>query len=136
MNGWQFSFTDKFSYAAYPDVTLPVTVFTDPINCILVRAKLDTGSTFSIFQPRNAVLLGLELERGIQKRIRTAAGSFWAYGHEVTISVADIEWRAFVYFAEDEDFPVNVVGRTGFLDHLRIALVDYEQELFVSAYDD
>ncbi|MGH9803240.1 MAG: hypothetical protein ACRD82_22990, partial [Blastocatellia bacterium] len=66
MTGWQFSFTDRFSYAAYPDITLPVIVFTDPLKSILVRAKLDTGSTFCVFQPRNAELLGLKLEQGIQ----------------------------------------------------------------------
>jgi hypothetical protein len=63
-------------------------------------------------------------------------GSFTAYGYEVNIAVSDIEWHAVVYFAEDENFPVNVVGRIGFLDRLKIALVDYEQVLYLSSYGD
>ena len=78
----------------------------------------------------------LDLEAGTPERIRTATGTFLAYGHEITLSIEGLEWQATVYFAEDEYFPVNVVGRVGFLDRLRIGLVDYEQTLYLSAYDD
>lgn len=57
------------------------------------------------------------------------------YGHEVTIAIEDIEWQAMIYFAVDEFFPVSVLGRTGFLDRLKIALIDYDQELYLNAYD-
>jgi hypothetical protein len=40
-----------------------------------------------------------------------------------------------VYFAEDQYFPVNVVGRAGFLDRLKIAPVDYEQMLYLDSYE-
>ena len=45
-----------------------------------------------------------------------------------------MEWNAVIYFAEPENFPVNVVGRVGFLDHLQVGLVDYEQLLYLSPY--
>ena len=70
------------------------------------------------------------------EKIRTAAGSFPAYGHEVTLQVGDLQWDTTVYFAEPEDFPVNVVGRIGFLDHLQIGLVDYERQLYLGPYED
>ena len=100
-----------------------------------MRAKLDSGSTFCIFQRLYADLLGLETERGVAERIGTATGAFTAYGHEITLTVMELEWRATVYFAEPEDFPVSVVGRVGFLDRLKVGLVDYEQLLYLSAYD-
>ena len=37
-----------------------------------------------------------------------------------------------VNFAEPEDFPINVVGRIGFLYHLQIGLIDYEKLLYLS----
>jgi len=40
-----------------------------------------------------------------------------------------------VYFAADEGFQINVVGRVGFLDRLHIGLVDYEQTLYFAAYE-
>jgi hypothetical protein len=101
-----------------------------------VKAKLDSGSVFCILQRRYAKLLELDLEAGTLQHIRTATGSFLAYGHDIILSIEGIEWHATVYFAEDEFFPVNVVGRVGFLDRLRIGLVDYEQMLYLSAYDD
>lgn len=89
-----------------------------------------------VFQRRNAALLNLDLEAGAPQRIRTATGSFLAYAPEITLSIEGLEWQATVLFAEEEHFPVNVVGRVGFLDRLRIGLVDYEQTLYLSAYDD
>jgi len=59
-----------------------------------------------------------------------------AYGHEVTIAVGLLEWQAVVYFATNEDFDINVVGRQGFLDRLRVGLVDYEQLLYLGAYEE
>ncbi len=40
-----------------------------------------------------------------------------------------------ITFAEPEEFPINVVGRVGFLDHLQIGLVDYEQLLYLGPYE-
>lgn len=40
-----------------------------------------------------------------------------------------------VYFAEPESFSLNVLGRFGFLDRLRIGLVDYEELLYMGLYD-
>jgi len=59
-----------------------------------------------------------------------------AYGHEVTIAVGLLEWQAVVYFATNEDFDINVVGHQGFLDRLRVGLVDYEQLLYLGAYEE
>ena len=136
MNAWQLGFSDRFDYGAYDDIVLPITLSSDLANQVLVRPKLDTGSTFCVFQRLYADLLGLDMERGVAQLIRTATGSFAAHGHEITLTVGQLEWQAVVYFAEDENFPVNVVGRRGFLDRLRAGLVDYEQFLYVSSYDE
>ncbi len=47
-----------------------------------------------------------------------------------------MEWTTTIYFAQDESFPVNVVGRAGFLNFLKISLVDYEQLFYVTPYDE
>jgi len=86
-----------------------------------------------VFQRLYADLLGLDAGRGVLQRIRTATGSFAAHGHEITLTVGQFEWQAIVYFADDENFPVNVVGRRSFLDRLRVGLVDYEQLLYLKS---
>jgi hypothetical protein len=136
VNLWQLSFTSRVDYGGYGDLIFPLALSSDISNRVMVRVKLDTGSTFCVFQRRYAELLGLDVEDGTPQRIRAVTGSFTAYGHEVTLTVGDLEWQAVVYFAADESFPVNVVGRGGFLDRLRVGVVDYEQLLYLAAYDE
>ena len=136
MSEWQLRFTGRIDYSGYDDLIFPISLSADSDSQVIVRVKLDTGSTFCVFQRRYAELLGLDVESGAPERIRTATGSFMAYGHEITMTVSGLEWQAIVYFAADENFPVNVVGRVGFLDRLRVGVVDYEQLLYLAAYDE
>jgi len=133
---WQLRFTGRIDYSGYDDLIFPISLSADSGNQIIVRVKFDTGSTFCVFQRRYAELLGLDVEGGEQQRIRTATGAFTSYGHEVTMTVSGLQWQSLVYFAADETFPVNVVGRIGFLDRLRVGVVDYEQLLYLAAYDE
>lgn len=137
MSDWLLVFSHCFRYADDEEgITFEIILSSNTYTRYPVDAKLDTGSTFCIFQRRYAELLGLDVESGSSERIRTATGSFTAYGHDITMTVGDLEWLATVYFAADEHFPVNVVGRIGFLDRLRVGLVDYEQLLYLNAYDE
>jgi len=135
MSTWLLSFSDRVSYSSYDEVTAELTLSGVSSTPVSVKAKVDTGSKFCVFQPGYAALLGLILESGVKQRIRTAAGSFIAYGHEVTLAISNMEWRAVVYFAEVENLPVNVVGRIGFLDHLQIGLADYDQVLYLGPHE-
>ena len=89
---------------------LPVTLASDRGTHVDLLAKLDTGSTYCVFQRSYAALLELDLTSGEPLRIATATGTFRAYGHAVTISVSDLEWEALVYFAEPEAFSSDVLG--------------------------
>jgi predicted aspartyl protease len=97
-------------------------------------AKLDTGAAHCIFERRYAEMLGVDVDSGRLQRFRTVAGSFAAYQHEVTIQTLGIEFSAVVFFAQDSTFNRNFLGRSGWLDRLRIAIVDYDRLLFVSPY--
>ena len=134
MSNWQLAFSERLKY---PDnlqgINLDIVLSLGAVLPIAVNAKLDTGSTFCIFQRYYAEMLGLNVENGDPEVIRTATGKFLAYGHEVTLTITNLEWEATIYFAQDENFPVNVVGRIGFLDHLKIGLIDYEQALFLGS---
>ena len=137
MSKWTLAFSESFRYADDEEgITFEILLSADVTHKYTVDAKLDTGSTFCVFQRRYAELLGLDVESGEEQRIRTATVSFTAYGHETTMTVGGLEWQATVYFAADENFPVNVVGRVGFLDRLRVGVVDYEQLLYLNAYSE
>ena len=129
------TFDEKVKYADDKQgINLDVVISKQTDNPVSATVKLDTGSTFCIFQRFYADLLGIEVEKGEKENIRTAKGSFTAYGHEIVIKFSNLEWEAVVYFAQDESFPVSVLGRNGFLNKINIAIIDYEQLLFLKSY--
>lgn len=53
----------------------------------------------------------------------------------MTLSTLGIEVDSTVYFYADEAIRKNVLGRRGWLDRVRLAVVDYEQVLYLAPYD-
>jgi hypothetical protein len=101
-----------------------------------IAAKLDTGATFCIFQREFGEALGLDIESGRPEWIGAATGAFLTYGHSVTLSALGLELNVMVYFTAQYDFSRNVLGRYGWLQQVRLGLVDYEGKLYIGAYDD
>ncbi len=99
-----------------------------------VRAKIDTGAENCIFERKHGERLGVEIESGREQIFSTPTGIFVAYGHELSLSVLDIETISTVYFAKEESFTRNVLGRQGWLDRVKLGLIDYEGKLFLSEY--
>ena len=97
-------------------------------------AKIDTGSTFCVFRRLHGEFLRIEIENGIPTEIGTATGSFRAFGHELTLTVLGIETVSTVYFAESDYFDRNVLGRIGWLDRVKLGLIEHEGKLFLSEY--
>ena len=71
---------------------------------LMFEAKIDTGSTYCVFERHLGEGLNLKIEAGIPIEIGTATGSFPAFGHEVTLKVLGIETVSTVYFAESKLF--------------------------------
>ena len=99
-------------------------------------AYLDTGATFCVFKREIAALLGLEVETGEPLRLSTVTGSFDAYGHMLTLETLGYSFDVTVYFAAHESFSRNVLGRRGWLDQVRLGLVEYESKLYLSRYNE
>ncbi|MGI8638575.1 MAG: aspartyl protease family protein [Pyrinomonadaceae bacterium] len=104
-------------------------------NSTNFAAKIDTGSTFCVFERAHGEALGLDVESGFLRRISTVVGSFSAHGHGVTIVTADFEFDSWVFFVADESFRVNVLGRNGWLNRLIIGINDYDGKLYLSRYE-
>ncbi len=97
-------------------------------------ARLDTGAAHCIFERRYGEELGLDIEAGRAQRFRTMAGSFVAYEHEVMIHTLGIEFQSAVFFAQDSAFTRNFLGRLGWLDRVRIGIIEYDRLLLLSPY--
>ena len=99
-----------------------------------VEARIDTGSTYCVFERHHGEGLDLDIEIGMPVDIGTATGSFRAYEHELTLTVLGIETISTVYFAESDYFDRNVLGRIGWLDRVKLGLIEQEGRLFLSEY--
>jgi hypothetical protein len=98
-------------------------------------AYVDTGASHCLFERRHAEMLNLDVEAGEAKGFRTAAGRVDAFGHQVTIETFDLRFESVVYFFGDERINKNLLGRIGWLDRIRLGLIDHDGELYVARYD-
>lgn len=99
------------------------------------EAKIDTGSTYCVFERSCGEALGLDIEAGERRGIGTASGSFSAFGHWVTLTVENYSFDSMVFFAQDVNFNRNVLGRNGWLDRVIIGVNDYDGKLYLSRYE-
>lgn len=99
---------------------------------IEIHAKLDTGSTHCIFERKYAELLDLDIENGQPITIRTATGKFQAFEHRITLITFGLSWEATVCFISEEGIKRNILGRQGWLDRIKLGLIDYEGKLLLS----
>lgn len=131
---YQLSFSRRLLYdAGKSGITIPIKLKLSKVS-VDIEAKLDTGATDCIFSRRFGEELGFTIEEGEKIQISTATGLFTAYGHEVSLSVLNYELDILAFFAADEAFNRNVLGRRGFLDQLTVGLVDYEETLYLNLY--
>lgn len=130
------SFSQLHNYDLHATgITIPVVLSVGQVKH-LVAAKLDTGASFCIFERELGEALELDVEGGFPKTVSTPTGTFQVYGHNVTLSAFGFDIDALVYFAAKQGWPRNVLGRRGWLDRLRLGIIDYEGKLYVSAYDE
>ena len=131
----QLAFDVAHNYLSKSAITIPTKLWAGGVSAE-VDAYLDTGSTFCIFKRDYAEVIGLEVESGTRLDIDTVTGVFTAYGHTLTLETLGLEFEATVYFAAHEGFTRNVLGRRGWLDRVRLGIVEYEGKLYMSRYED
>lgn len=136
MNDYQLNFENLIEYdAGESGITVQTTLKISNKN-VSFPAKVDTGATFCIFERKYGEKLDFDIETGLFQQIGTATGIFTAYGFRVGLQVENLEFDSLVYFAENENFNRNVLGRHGWLELVKIGLVDYEGKLYLSRYND
>jgi hypothetical protein len=135
MNQYQLVFSNLHNYdPGKSGISVPV-ILRSGIVDVEVETKLDTGSTFCVFERDWGEELGFNIESGHLEWIGTPMGAFPAYGHQITLSVFEFDLEIVAYFAADPSFNRNVLGRHGFLNRLQLGLVDYEGKMYLSRFD-
>jgi hypothetical protein len=115
-------------------IFLPITLHRGEQQTHL-EAQVDTGASCCIFAREFGESLSLDVERGYRQEIQTVTGVFTTYGHTVVVSVLGFESESIVCFAAAEGFTRNVLGRSGWLDRVRLGIVYYDSEVYLSSHD-
>jgi aspartyl protease len=97
-------------------------------------AYVDTGASHCLLDRKHAEMLDLDVEAGEAKGFRNAAGRVDAFGHLVMIETFDLRFESVVYFFGDERIHKNLLGRIGWLDRIRLGLIDHDCELYVARH--
>lgn len=118
-----------------PGITVPVILGYGGLS-YNTSAKVDPGADVCLFKNEIGLKLGLPLEDGIPITLDSLGGSIEAFGHEVTLQTCDMAFTSFAYFAKYPGLRRNLLGRQGWLRQLRIAIVDYDNLLYLSRYDE
>jgi hypothetical protein len=63
-------------------------------------------------------------------------GSLIAFGHSVTLHTLGLEFDSVVYFAADYGLERNLLGREGWLQKVRLAIIDYDSTIYLSPYNE
>ncbi len=131
----QLTFAEEHHYKD-ADEGIPLQVkLTYAGQSIEVTAKVDPGAAVCLFSHEDGLDLGIPIEQGIPIQLGGIAGSLDAFGHEVTLQTGNLVFQSVVYFAKHPGVPRNLLGRQGWLRNLRLALIDYDQMLYLSDYN-
>ena len=131
----QLSFPSAHTYEGR-DVGISVPVaLRSGVRFVDLIASVDTGASYCLFESGYAAELGIDLASGVLTRFRTANSNFEAYGHEVEIEVLGIATYSLVYFFAEPSIHKNVLGRGGWLDRVRLGLVEHDRKLYLAPYD-
>jgi hypothetical protein len=103
------------------------------INC---DAKVDTGAEVCLFQRAIGEALEIQIHNGVKKRLETLTGVLTAYGHEIILEMLGLRLQTVVYFAESDQIRRNLLGRQGWLQLIKLGIVDYDSEIYVGLYDE
>lgn len=133
---YHLSFRSCVPYEEHePGIPLRIVLHADgeDFECL---ACIDTGATACLFQREVGETLGLDIEAGLPTRFSTLTGPLPAFGHEVTMQVVGLTYQTTVYFAEHYGLPRNLLGKFGWLQQIRSGLVDYDEMIYLSDYND
>ena len=131
----QLSFTEEIVYEETPaGITIFISLRHGESE-MYVEAKVDTGAEVCLFTNEIGRRLGIPIEQGVPITIGTLAGALEAFGHEITLQTGELTFQSVVYFAKYPGLPRNILGRRGWLRNLKMAVVDYDNLLYLSAYE-
>lgn len=130
----QLTFTETIPYPDNPEGIVISATLTYGGVSFTADAKVDTGAAVCLFSREIGEIIGLPIESGIPIRLSTLTGSLDAFGHEITLRTGSLTFYSTIYFAKNYGLPRNLLGRIGWLRNIKLAVIDYDNRLYLSLY--
>ena len=115
-------------------INVPVSITASGLTVRFI-ARVDTGASACLFERALGEKLAFDIESGEPQSFGTAIGRVRAFGHTVSIETLGLRFESVVYFFEDTAIQRNLLGRAGWLDRVRLGIVDHDSLLLVASYD-
>lgn len=131
----QLNFSDCLSYDEHPTGIKLYTTLQYQGNVERVKALVDTGAAVCLFSNEVGRRLGITIETGLPLTVESVGGPLECYGHEIVLQTGELVFQSTVYFAKYPGLPRNFLGRRGWLRQIKLAVVDYDNLLYLGAYD-
>ena len=132
---FELTFDRTHNYGAELDGISVAIVLRSGSSTAWLTAKIDTGASHCLFERGQGEILGLDVEAGERKYFSTVTGRVETFGHLVQIETLGLVVESMVYFFADEAISKSVLGRSGWLDRIRLGIIDYDRKLYLAAYD-
>ena len=106
----------EFSYLKKGDQAYPLidVEMTGPKGSLVVKALVDSGSTFSIFRSEIAGYLGVSVNNGHGLYFQGIKGRILGYLHQVPVRVNGERFNCYVAFSAELEVSFNILGRNNF----------------------
>jgi hypothetical protein len=92
------------------------------------KAYVDSGASYSIFRAEIADILELKLEDGEKAYVTVGNGSLIpVYSHQITIQLAEEEFKATIGFSKRLGIGFNILGRKDVFERFKICFDEREK---------
>lgn len=132
----QLTFITRETYDSLQDGITIEAVLSLGKESLVCKAKVDPGAQVCLFKRELGEELGIDIESGYPRELDTLAGSLFSYGHTVVLHTLGLEFDSVVYFAESYGLRRNLLGREGWLQKIRLAIIDYDSTIYLSPYNE
>lgn len=102
-------------------------------RALAVRALVDSGATFSVFQPEVAEYLGVEIKRGQKIHLSGIGGRILGYLHNMDLDLAGQRFKCKIVFSPAFNVSFNLLGRDNFFAPFVISFAEAKRKIIMSA---
>lgn len=123
----------EFSYLREGKHTYPMidVKLTGPRGGLMVKALVDSGATFSIFQPEIAGYLGIPIRAGKVLHFQGIAGRILGYLHKIPMKVNQESFDCYIAFSPELETSFNILGRNNFFLPFLITFNEKHQKVII-----